>query len=375
MKRVLMLVCVLILFCGCAAPAVPADPPAQEQKVPFALKGVWVSFLELDAAFAGANAKDAAAYIDGVMNTCQKDGFNTVFWHVRAMGDAYYASDLFPPADSTKALLQAGFDPLRYAVEAAHKQGLSLHAWINPYRIGTDCTRAICEDIYKWEEMYYYVPTSQTVQKHILNGVREVVHSYAVDGVQFDDYFYPAGLPETAMSFEKPPATLSVAAWRRAAVSGLVAAAKSAVNTRKGCVFGISPAGDMTRSEEMLYADVKRWLRYGYVDYMCPQIYSGFSHQTLPFSQTADDWAALPRASGVRLYVGLALYKTGENDTYAGSGAQEWVSGADILARQAASSIEKGYDGFAVFRYAHWIQTGGAVREAEKTALREILNK
>lgn len=371
----LAVLCVLGILCGCSPRPTPTNPSAQEQQSQGLMKGIWVSYLELDVAFADADAKQAAAYIDSVMETCRKDGFNTVFWHVRAMGDAYYASESFPPATGVKTLLQSGFDPLDYAVKAAHTRGVSLHAWINPYRVGTDRERAVCEDVYKWEDTYYYIPTSQRAQTCILNGVREVVRGYAVDGVQFDDYFYPAGLPKTAMSFEQPPASLSVMQWRQAAVSGLVAAAKTAVKARKGCVFGISPAGDAARSEKLLYADVKRWLKYGYVDYMCPQIYSGFSHEKLPFEKTADAWMVLPRADGVRLYVGLALYKTGERDIYAGDGAEEWKKGGDIVARQAECVIEKGYDGFAVFRYAHWTQTGSAVREAEKRELQGILTK
>ena len=102
---------------------------------------------------------------------------------------------------------------------------------------------------------------------------------------------------------------------------------------------------------------------------------SGFENGSLSFETQADAFAALPRAAGVRLYAGLALYKTGETDTFAGTGGAEWVNGGDILARQVTCLREKAYDGVAVFRYAHWAREGNAVREAEKEALKEVLNK
>ncbi len=378
MRKLMAVLCMLSLLCGCNASPAP-QPVTPEQAVQYTqvdnLKGIWVSYLELDPALSGATKEAAAAYIDSVMDTCKKDGFNTVFFHVRAKGDAYYASDIFPAADSAKALLADGFDPLSYAIEAAHAREIALHAWINPYRIGTDRARAVCDDVYEWEGNWYYIPTSATAQRYILNGVREIVTDYAVDGVQYDDYFYPSGLPDTVQGFETPPATLSVGQWRAAAVSGLVAATKSAVHQRVGCLFGVSPAGNITRNTQVLYADVVRWLQYGYVDYLCPQLYSGFDNETLPFMTQADDWAALPRADGVQLYAGLALYKTGEADTFAGSGSNEWVEGGDILAHQVDYAQQKGYDGIALFRYAHWAETGSEVRETEKQTLKAILSK
>lgn len=377
MRKLLLLLSCLTLLVGCQkAPASESpEPPPRQYTAIDDLQAVWVSYLELDTAFSGGTADTAAAYIDSVMDTCKRDGFNTVFFHVRANGDAYYQSDVFPRANSVKGLLSSDFDPLEYAIEAAHKRDVALHAWVNPYRVGAERTRAVCDDVYEWEGSYYYIPTSTTAQRYILDGVREIVERYEVDGVQYDDYFYPSGLPQTVMPFEKPPATLSVEQWRKAAVSGLIAATKTAVHQREGCLFGVSPAGNITRNEQVLYADVARWLKHGYVDYMCPQLYSGFDHATLPFMTAADAWAALPRADGVRLYAGLALYKAGEVDTFAGSGGNEWVEGGEILAHQVRYIREKSYKGVALFRYVHWAETGGTVREAEKTALKAILSK
>lgn len=378
MKKLLLLLCVCCLLCGCSRTsdqkAQPLKPLTQYTPLDD-MRGTWVSYLELDAAFADGTVQTAKAYIDTLVNTCKADGFNTIFFHVRAKGDAYYASDVFPPAHSVQGLLQNGFDPLGYAVQTAHAQEIALHAWVNPYRLGAERSQAVCEDVYAWEDTFYYIPTSQTVQRYILDGVRELVQNYEVDGVQYDDYFYPAGLPLSALGFETPPASLSVEHWRKAAVSGLIAATKSAVHTRQGCLFGVSPAGNLARNEEQLYADVSRWLQYGYVDYLCPQLYSGFENETLPFKTQADTFAALPRADGVRLYAGLALYKAGQADAFAGKGQAEWQQNADILARQWQYAQEKGYSGVSVFRYAYWASGENTVLQQEKTAFKEQLNK
>ena len=128
---------------------------------------------------------------------------NAVILHVRANSDAYYKSKIFKPVKSVQALIAGGFDPLAYAVQAAHKRGLQLHAWLNPYRIGTDESYAVGDNAKQdvWfskfsnsqynRRCYYYIPTSTTAQKTILDGVREIVEGYDVDGIHFDDYFYP----------------------------------------------------------------------------------------------------------------------------------------------------------------------------------------
>lgn len=375
LKRVLPLLLCLFL-CGCRggqtgeptlSEETPTPPSAKDETVHHdTLSGVWLSYIELDAAFKNADPAAAAAYLDGVMRACKAHGINTVFFHVRAHSDAYYASSVYVPADSAKALLAAGFDPLAYAVKAAHAQNISLHAWINPYRVGEDSARAVCADIFKVGDKWYYIPSSDTAVRKILDGVREIVCNYAVDGVQYDDYFYPSGMPATAQDFETPPAGVSLAAYRKAAVNRLIAFTCSAVHRRVGCVFGVSPAGNRARTEERLFADTALWLSVtGYIDYLCPQLYSGFDNGILPFCTEADDFAALPRADGVKLYAGLALYKAGLPDGYAGDGRDEWQKGGDILCRQAAYVKEKGYDGVAVFRFDHLVSPADGIPKTE----------
>ncbi len=351
MKRrcFVVLTALAVLLGGCAAPSTPTPSPPQP---PAEWRGVWVSYLELDTLLGGADAATAAARLDTVMDTCRARGMNTVIFHVRAHSDAYYPSAIYPPADAAAALLHAGFDPLGYAVEAAHARGLTLHAWINPYRIGTTADNAVSDDTFFHGDTYYYDPAADSVRRAVLDGIREVL-AYDVDGVHFDDYFYPTGLGESAAAFEQIPDGATVADWRRTQVDALVSAV-SGLTRRADKVFGISPVGLPQKAHDEHYADVARWMATaGYIDYICPQIYYGFEHEKYPFDATLATWAAMPRADSVALYIGLALYKGGlADDPYAGNGRQEWAERDDIIARQVTAARAVA-DGFALFRYAH----------------------
>jgi uncharacterized lipoprotein YddW (UPF0748 family) len=370
---------ILLLFLGGCVPKTaktPAVPTAETGE----MRGVWVTYTELDALLADKTPADAQKAIDGLMRACADAGLNTVFFHARANADAYYASGVFPPASGARALLKAGFDPLSCAVEAAHKRGLRLHAWINPYRVGK--TDPGIKDTFSFEDGVWYAPHSAAAQKRIVDGVREIVDKYAVDGVQFDDYFYPVGaVPNdrpadfekaayAAYCKERGDGALTVADWRREGVSALLKQVYSACHRRAGCVFGVSPSHDADKNRKEMYADVAAWMNTpGMVDYVCPQIYFGFDHETCPFHQTAARWLAMPRRDGVALYAGLALYKAGQEDPYAGSGKEEWKTRSDIIARSIRwLRTRKGIGGFCLFSFGHLTRAA-----AETAALKKVL--
>ncbi len=354
----------LILLSGCAdaSPQPSPTPTPPPSSVDSEWRAVWVSYLELDAMLAGADAATAAKRLDDVMEICRARGMNTVLFHVCAHSDTYYRSTVFPPASAAAALLADGFDPLAYAINAAHARGLTLHAWINPYRIGDTTDHAVTDAVFRHNGTYYYDPAADSVRRVVLNGVRELL-TYDIDGVHVDDYFYPAGMSADAAAFEDVPDSITVADWRRTQVNVLISAI-SGLTRRADKVFGVSPIGLPNKARDEHYADVATWMATdGYIDYICPQIYYGFTHERYPFDATLAAWRDLPRADGVKLYVGLALYKAGiSDDTYAGSGRQEWARHDDIIARQIAAVRATGADGFALFRYAHLAADSAEVR-------------
>ena len=374
MKRTILatLLIAVLLLGGCRSKPSPAPKPEDTPTVIEEMRGVWVSYLDLDGLLAGASVTDAAARLDTLLDTCKQSGMNTLFFHVRAYSDAYYASAIFPPAESAAGLLAAGFDPLDYAVKAAHERGLTLHAWLNPYRIGKQPTNAVTSgdsDTFQKDGTWYYNPASPDARRAVLDGVREILARYAVDGIHFDDYFYPAGMTAQAEDFESVPDGVAVGDWRRAQVDLLVSGVYGLTRAAKR-LFGVSPSALIGSCRDTAYADVAAWMATaGYVDYVCPQIYFGFDNTAHPFGDTLAAWERLPRREGVALVIGLALYKAGTDDAYAGDGRAEWCKHDDILARQVTAIRASGVaDGFVLFRYAHL-----TAAKQEMTNLKTIL--
>ncbi len=359
-------VCILPLS-GCHQPASPPSTDTPSATAGDEWRGVWLSYLDLCQLLEGTSPTAAAAALDNAMDTCADAGLREIVFHVRSHSDAWYQSTLFPAADAAAPLLAAGFDPLDYAVDAAHKRGLRLHAWINPYRIGEDADNAVLsatDSRFQHDGVWYYNPANREVQATILAGIREVLAGYAVDGIHFDDYFYPAGLTDDAYTFETVPAGMTATDYRRTHANTLVAATYGLTHCYPGRVFGISPAGDPVTGAAG-GADVRTWLATpGYIDYLCPQIYFGFDHQTKAFDSLLATWAAMPRQNDVSLHIGLALYKAGlADDPYAGNGRGEWAAHSDILARQIAALRAAGADGFSLYRYAWLTSNDKTVQE------------
>ena len=218
------------------------------------MRGVWVSYLDWNGW-----AKDEAGYkkaMDQTLDLCVQKGLNAVFLQVRPDGDAMYPSQYFPWSKfaSGKQGKNPGYDPLAYAVQAAHQRGLQLHAWINPYRITGYLNRYsdLCASnpAIAWAKdgdssndrwvlcqngEYYYNPAIPQVRQLIIDGVKEIVTNYEVDGIHFDDYFYPNlddSKAETWFDYPEYQASgtsLSVAAWRRNNVNELVRGVYGAV--------------------------------------------------------------------------------------------------------------------------------------------------
>lgn len=151
---------------------------------------MWVSYMELNTLLSGRTAQEAKTELDTLLDNCVSWHLNAVFFHVRANSDAYYASEIFARAGGCFPAGGGLRSPL-LRDRGAHQRGLQLHAWVNPYRIGTDESYKRCDDVFECGGRYYYIPSSMEAQKLILDGVREIVDRYAVDGVQYDDYFYP----------------------------------------------------------------------------------------------------------------------------------------------------------------------------------------
>lgn len=336
-------------------------------------KGFWITYLEYMSIMKNKSKSSFKKSVETYFDNIAALGFNTVYVQVRAFGDAYYDSSLFPSGEQFNGTIGTdnSFDALQVMIDCAHARGLSLHAWVNPMRLMTAAQIQGIDNSYQIKKWYksnngtyivetggrlYLNPAYSDVTDLIADGISEIVSNYDVDGIQIDDYFYPT----TAASFDKAAysasgTSLSLSNWRISNVNKMVKKLYSAVHSANDTVmFGISPQGSLENNYDELYADVRTWCsESGYCDYILPQVYFGFENAALPYDKVVKEWSGMVTNRNVKLVIGLAAYKIGAADNYAGAnGKNEWLNNSDIMARQISSAQElPNYGGVALYRY------------------------
>lgn len=352
-------------------------------------KGVWISYLEYTSMMQQKSEREFRRAVEKCFDNVASIGFNTVYVHARAYGDAYYDSELFPAGDryDGKIDTKPAYDALEIMVEEAHERSLSIHAWVNPMRLMTDKQMKELSDSYqikkwynssstrgryivKYNDRWYLNPAYSKVTTFIADGIAEIVSNYEVDGIQIDDYFYPTtDASFDSRAYASADTEKSLSDWRMSRVNTMV---KKLCRTVHGAnptaVFGISPQGSVENDYDELFADVKTWCGTdGYCDYILPQIYFGFDNAALPYDKTIAQWSAMTSGSDVKLVIGLAAYKVGLCDSFAGSsGKNEWINNNDVLARQMKSAGRlDNYGGVALFRY-------GSLFEPERSVSAQV---
>ena len=218
---------------------------------------------------------------------------------------------------------------------------------------------AVCNGI-------YLNPAEQEVRELVINGIREVLQKYDVDGIHFDDYFYPTTDPEFDMaSYEKYKSgaenPLELSDWRRSNVNALISACYTAVKYYdKDILFTVSPMASVEKNYNELYADVSAWAKNGCVDCIIPQLYFGFDYPEpeFRFENLIKKWIELAAENdGVELKIGLAPYKIGTDSE---QDREEWNESADIIARQARKCRESGgVSGYVLFSYSSLFSSNG----------------
>ncbi|GAA0381652.1 glycosyl hydrolase [Acrocarpospora corrugata] len=308
------------------------------------LRGMWIATvhnLDWPSKTGLSPARQRGEYVK-LLDTAARRNFNAVFLQVRPASDAFYRSALEPWSQylTGRAGGDPGWDPLPFLIDEAHKRGLEFHAWFNPYRAAYDDristlpaghpARVHPEWTVKHEGRLYYNPGLPQVRNHVTSVIKDVVSRYDVDGVHFDDYFYPYPGGGTAFAdsaaFRRYGNGKKLAGWRRENVNKLVAQVSKAVHGTKPYVkFGISPFGiwrnrtndpDGSNTQgmsayDMIYADAKAWIKARTVDYVMPQIYWPRGLVIADYKVLVPWWAKTVRGTGVDLYIGQALYQVG----------------------------------------------------------------
>ena len=339
---------------------------------------IWYAYYELD--FKNDTEATFKQKINKMFDSAVDLGCDAVICQVRPFADALYYSEYFPMSvymTGTQGK-DPGYDALEYMVKAAHERSLQIHAWLNPYRISNSTANvnslADSHPAKKWlndgntaNDRYvltyknglYFNPSEVEVQKLIIDGVREIVQNYDVDGIHFDDYFYPfvntVDEDFDKAEHQKSGTNLSLEDWRRANVNALISGVYRAINEIDSSVqFGISPSYHISndgsdQNYKVKFADIAKWMNTsGYTDYIAPQIYFGYNHPTAAYTKVLNQWLSIPRKNSVKLYIGVAAYKIGTVDAK----TTEWQTDDDILARQALEAKQKGCDGVFIFSYS-----------------------
>lgn len=398
-----MLAAFVVLAFGLALPLLPSwqtDEAEAASTVATAtnreMRGVWVSsVINLDyPSQPTTSADELRKQADAILDDAVDFGFNAVFLQVRPCADALYNSEVYPWSiyltGQQGVAPNAGFDPLAYWVDGAHKRGLELHAWINPYRItktAAEWDKLAADSPAKkhpewtvvYKDNYYFNPALAEVRQLVIDGAVEMVQKYAVDGVHMDDYFYPGtDFDDAAEYAAQGGGYADIGDWRRHNVDMLVQGLDEALHKARADIqFGISPAGiwasntlnpagsattSTYSSYYNMYADSRGWVQSGWVDYIAPQIYWEAGHKTADFTALVNWWSGVVSGTDVKLYIGLADYKTLE----AKAADSPWYDGAEIDRQIKACTAKTQVAGTIHFRY-------GSIRASQ--ALQRVIKQ
>jgi uncharacterized lipoprotein YddW (UPF0748 family) len=353
---------------GPATCAADAAPPLQRE-----FRGVWIATVgNIDWPSKPAlSAEKQKAELVAILDRASELKLNAVIFQVRPMADALYETKLEPWSEYLTGTMgkSPGYDPLAFAIEEAHKRGLELHAWFNPYRARHPSAKSPPTDDHvtkRWPDLArpygthaWMNPTHPTVRDHSLAVITEVVRWYDVDGVHIDDYFYPYKekgadgkvIPfpddDTWAEYQKTGGKLTCDDWRRSAVNEFVKQLYTQTKKIKPWVkVGISPFGiwrpghppgiaGLDQYAE-LYADAKLWLNAGWGDYFAPQLYWPINQEKQSFPKLLEWWSG-ENTNSRHLWPGLFTNRV--------TGGEKGWRATEVLDQIALTRKQKGAGG------------------------------
>ncbi|MDF6041389.1 family 10 glycosylhydrolase [Streptomyces sp. JH14] len=333
---------------GSGRHAAPSRHDAHDRRVARReLRGMWVATVaNVDwPSVPGLSAAEQQAELIAYLDAAVERRLNAVIFQVRPTADALWPSPYEPWAQYLTGVQgqDPGWDPLGTAVREAHRRGLELHAWFNPYRVAnhTDLSRLVPthparlhpEWVLPYGGKLYYNPGLPEVRRFVQDAMLDAVRRYDIDAVHWDDYFYPYPVAGQVFDDDATYAQYGAgfpdkAAWRRDNTDKLVREMAARIkDIKKNVQFGISPFGvwrnaatdplgsDTTagvQTYDNLHADTRGWVKKGWIDYICPQIYWNIGFTAADYAKLLPWWDDVVRGTGVDLFIGEALYKAGD---------------------------------------------------------------
>ena len=351
MKRIIMLLVAVAVTAGLCANA----DDAQKRE----MRSAWIATvynIDWPSQSSRNNPSLQKAELNAYLDNFKAQNFNTVFLQVRTMCDAFYQSSYEPWSSYLTGTRgkNPGYDPLAYAVEQCHARGIQCHAWINPYRWSTGSNWNTSQDqaLQQAGMLLSYTSSKGTTtilnpglpatRERIVNVIREIITNYDVDGVVFDDYFYPNGIPSNSSAgdytlWQQSGSGMTIGNWRRANVNQMVADVYNMIQEVKPEVrFGISPAGVAGTAQTSagvhgvtpcptgsdwqyngIFSDPLAWLEEGTIDYISPQLYWKTNHATNPFGPLTEWWSYIAQHYGRHHYAShsITFLAEGSNNT------------------------------------------------------------
>ena len=339
MKKMILLLVALVITTGFGTRA--------DEAIKREMRAAWVATVyRIDWPTSVNNATAQKAELNAYLDRFQAQNINAIFLQVRTMCDAFYQSSYEPWSSYLTGTRgkNPGYDPLEYAVEQCHARGIQCHAWINPYRwsTGTDWNTAQDQALKESGMLLSYTSGSTTTtilnpglpatRERIVNVIKEIITNYDVDGIVFDDYFYPNGIPTTKSAgdynlWNDSNVDMTFADWRRHNVDMMVADVYNMIQQTKPEVrFGISPAGVAGTASTSagrhgvipcptgsdwqyngIFSDPLAWLEQGTIDYISPQLYWKTNHSTNPFGPLTDWWSYIAKHYGRHHYASHSI--------------------------------------------------------------------
>lgn len=380
--RVCLLACLVNLLLGSCwfAGEQPAEAATEE------LRGMWIaSVYNIDfPSKQNLSVAQMKQELNTILDDAESLNLNAIFFQVRPTADALYHSALFPWSKyltGTQGTAPAqDFDPLEYLIAQGQKRGIQIHAWINPYKItrGTASNpnwdiSALSEDnpVRKYSSLavahssgeLYLNPGKPMSRYLVLQGVKELLDHYDIAGIHYDDYFYPTGDFDDADTYAQYGAGYqTIEDWRRHNVDLLIQETHQLVQQKSGVVFGVSPAGvwankstnslgsDTSAGVETYYdhyADTRKWVKNGWVDYIAPQIYWQIGHTQCDYATLVSWWSNTVNGTNVKLYIGHAAYKTGDS-----AQGTPWTDGLELDRQIAYNRTNGNVDGSIFYGYS-----------------------
>lgn len=321
-----------------AIPKYLADPKRE-------FRGVWVATVgNIDWPSPQSTVDQQKQKMLSILDQHQRTNLNAVMFQVRPAADAFYAKSREPWSKWLMGKQGQGptpfYDPLEFAITEAHKRGIELHAWFNPYRATTDnkysalsadhITNKHPEWFFSYGNLKTFNPGIPEVREYIVQVILDVVDNYDVDGIHMDDYFYPYAIAgqkiDDAAAYQEYGTEFSdIRDWRRDNVNKLIKMISDSVHIHKPRVkFGISPFGIWANKSQNpegsdtrggnsyyeLYADSRKWIKEGWLDYINPQIYWNMGYRLAAFENLLSWWS--DNTYNRHLYIGQAAYRINE---------------------------------------------------------------